>query len=58
MMTAGSGGGRIRTGLHIRGKGTSVSRVGLTLQQVMGVGIDKWGTGSLESDKSIGELLA
>ncbi len=58
MMTAGSGGGRIRTGLHIRGEGTSVSRVGLTLQQVMGVGIDKWGTGSLESDKSIGELLA
>ena len=58
MMTAGSGGGRIRTGLHIRGEGTPVSRVGLTLQQVMGVGIDKWGSGSLESDKAIGELLA
>ncbi len=58
MMTAGSGGGRIKTGLHIKGEGTSVARVGLTLQQVMGVGIDKWGTGSLESDKSIGELLA
>jgi hypothetical protein len=58
MMTAGSAGGRVRTGLHIKGEGTSVARVGLTLQQVMGVSVDKWGSGSLESNKSIGELLA
>ncbi len=58
MMTAGSAGGRIRTGLHIRGEGTPVSRVGLTLQQVMGVSVDKWGSGSLESNKDIGEMLA
>jgi hypothetical protein len=58
MMTAGSAGGRVKTGLHIKGEGTSVARVGLTLQQVMGVSVDKWGSGSLESSKSIGELLA
>jgi hypothetical protein len=58
MMTAGGAGGRVRTGLHIKGEGTSVARVGLTLQQVMGVSVDKWGSGSLESNKSIGELLA
>ena len=58
MMTAGSAGGRIKTGIHIRGEGTPVSRVGLTLQQVMGVSVDKWGSGSLESNKSIGDLLA
>lgn len=58
MMTAGSAGGRIKTGQHIAGGGTPVSRVGLTLQQVMGVPVDKWGTGSLETNKSIGELLA
>jgi hypothetical protein len=58
MMTAGSAGGRIKTGLHIPGGGTPVTRVGLTLQQVMGVGIDKWGNNGLETSKSISELLA
>jgi hypothetical protein len=58
MMTAGSGGGRIRTGVHIVGEGSPVTRVGLTLQQVMGVPVDKWGDKSLETSKSIGELLA
>jgi len=37
MMTAGSGGGRIKTGLRVDGNGSPVSRVGLTLQQAMGV---------------------
>jgi len=57
MMTAGSAGGRIKTGLHIAGGSTPVSRVGLTLQQVMGVPVDKWGSGSLETNKSISEIL-
>jgi hypothetical protein len=58
MMTAGSGGGKIKTGVHINGGGTPVSRVGLTLQQVMGVSVDRWGTGSMETSKPIKELLA
>jgi hypothetical protein len=57
MMTAGSAGGRIKTGLHVAGESTPVSRVGLTLQQVMGVPVDKWGSGSLETNKSISEIL-
>jgi hypothetical protein len=57
MMTAGSGGGRIKTGLHINGGGTPVSRAGLTLQQVMGVSVDRWGTGSMETNKPIKEML-
>lgn len=57
MMTAGSAGGRVRTGQHIKGEGTSVARVGLTLQQVMGVSVDKWGAASMETNKSIGELV-
>ncbi|GAA0310542.1 DUF1552 domain-containing protein [Sphingomonas oligophenolica] len=57
MMTAGSAGGRIKTGLHIAGEGTPVSRVGLTLQQVMGVSVDKWGAASMETNKSISEIL-
>ena len=57
MMTAGSAGGRIKTGLHIAGEGTPVTRVALTLQQVMGVSVDKWGTGSLETRKPLSEIL-
>ncbi|MEO6092071.1 MAG: DUF1552 domain-containing protein [Novosphingobium sp.] len=58
MMTAGSGGGRIKTGLYVDGQGTPVSRVGLTLQQAMGVPVDRWGTKSMETNKAIGELVA
>jgi Protein of unknown function (DUF1552) len=58
MMTAGSAGGRIKTGIYVDGEGTPVSRVGLTLQQAMGVSVDRWGSKSMETNKSIGELLA
>lgn len=57
MMTAGSAGGRIKTGIYVDGQGTPVSRVGLTLQQAMGVSVDRWGTKSMETNKSLGELL-
>ena len=58
MMTAGSAGGRIKTGQYIDGAGTPISRVGLTLQQVMGVPLDRWGSKSMETNKPVGELSA
>jgi hypothetical protein len=58
MITAGKGGGRIRTGMHIGGAGSPISRVGLTLQQAMGVRTGSWGTKSMESNKTITELMA
>jgi hypothetical protein len=58
MMTAGSGGGKLKTGIYVDGLGSPVSRVGLTLQQVMGVPLDRWGTKSLETSKTISELVA
>jgi hypothetical protein len=58
MMTAGSAGGRLKTGIYVDGIGTPVSRVGLTLQQVMGVPVDRWGSKSMETNKAIGELVA
>ena len=58
MMTAGSGGGRIKTGIYVDGIGTPVSRVGLTLQQVMGVPLDRWGTKSMETSKTLTEMVA
>jgi hypothetical protein len=57
MMTAGSAGGRVKTGLHITGEGTPVSRVGLTLQQLMGVPVDTWGTDSMETNKPVSALM-
>ncbi len=57
MMTAGSAGGKLRTGIYVDGIGTPVSRVGLTLQQVMGVPVDRWGTKSLETNRAITEIM-
>ncbi len=57
MMSAGSAGGKMKTGIYVDGEGTPVSRVGLTLQQIMGVPLDRWGTKSMETAKSIGEIM-
>lgn len=58
MMTAGGASGRVKTGQFINGKGSPVSRVGLTLQRLMGVPVDKWGTNSLQTNKVISEMIA
>jgi hypothetical protein len=58
MMVAGSGGGRLKTGLHMAGNGEAVTRVGLTLQQAMRVPVNRWGSGSMETSKPITEILA
>jgi len=58
MMVAGTGGGRIKSGIHMAGNGEVVTRVGLTLQQAMKVPVNKWGTGSMATSKPISEILA
>jgi hypothetical protein len=58
MMLAGHAGGKAKSGIYVDGLGTPVSRIGLTLQQIMGVSIDSWGSKSMETNKSIGELVA
>ena len=58
MMVAGSGGGRVKVGQHIAGGATSAGRVGLTLQQIMKVPVERWGTGSMQTNKPIMELIA
>ncbi len=57
MMTAGSAGGKIKTGLHVDGKGTPVSRLSLTCMQAMGVQISEWGANSLKTNRPISEVL-
>jgi hypothetical protein len=57
IMTIGNAGGRVKTGNHIQGNGDPTSRIGLTAMQIMGININKWGTGSMETDKTISEIL-
>lgn len=58
MMLAGRAGGKVRTGFHLAGNGDQASRVGLTLQQVMGVPIGSWGTKGFETSRPITEIIA
>jgi hypothetical protein len=57
VILAGRAGGRLKTGLHVDGKGTALTRVGYTALQVMGVELNTWGTGSNKTSQSIGEIL-
>jgi hypothetical protein len=57
VMTAGKAGGRLKTGMHIAGNGEAMSRIGLTMQQVMGLSADKWGNGGMLTSKPITEVM-
>ncbi|MCU0760928.1 MAG: DUF1552 domain-containing protein [Steroidobacteraceae bacterium] len=58
VFTAGHAGGRIKTGLHVVGNGDPITRVGLTAMQIMGLSLDTWGTRSLQTSKTISEIVA
>ena len=57
MFTVGTANGRIKTGFHIDGKGDVATRLGYTLQRLMGLPIGEWGQGSLRTSREIGEIL-
>jgi len=56
-MTAGSAGGRIRSGIHVAAPGDPTTRVGLTMQQVMGLPVSEFGTRSMLTSQPISEIL-
>ena len=58
VLTAGSGGGRLRTGFHVAAEGDAATRVGFTVQQAFGIGSGSWGTESNEVSRPFTELLA
>jgi Protein of unknown function (DUF1552) len=58
MMTAGSGGGAMKTGIHVKMPGDAVTRTGLTIMQALGVPVGSWGIESLKTDKTITEVMA
>ncbi len=57
ILTVGSARGRLKGGIHVSAPGDPATRVGLTLQQMMGVPIGSWGALSNETSKTIGEIL-
>jgi hypothetical protein len=57
VMIAGAAGGRVRTGVHVSGNGEPVTRIGLTVQQVMGLPVSEWGTGSQQVSRPVGAIL-
>ncbi len=58
MMTAGGANGRIKTGYHLQAQGDTVARVGLTIQQGMGLSVNAWGIDSNHTSKEFSEVLA
>jgi len=57
VLTAGRAGGRMKTGIHVIGRGDPTTRVGLTAMQALGMSLSSWGTGSMQTSKTIGEVL-
>jgi hypothetical protein len=58
IMVAGSGGGKWKQGQHINGKGDPSTRVGLTIQQVLGLPVTSWGQESMQTAKPVTEVMA
>jgi hypothetical protein len=56
--TAGRAGGRVKTGLHIDGKGTAGTRLGYTALRIMGVDVRSWGVNSNNTSQEYSEMLA
>ncbi len=58
IFTLGGAGGRLKTGLHVAAVGDSTTRVGLTVQQIMGVPVNTWGRLSNETSRPFTEVIA
>jgi hypothetical protein len=58
LLTIGSAGGRLKTGIHVAAKGDPSTRIGLTCQQALGVPVNSWGTDSMQTSKTITEVMA
>lgn len=57
VITAGKAGGRIKTGTYVNGSSGPISRIGLTMMQVMGAPVSEWGTKSLRTGNPISEII-
>ena len=58
MFTAGKLNGKVKAGLHVEGKAQAGTRLGFTVQRLMGVPVGSWGTKSMTAQQEIGEIIA
>jgi len=58
MFTAGLLGGKVKAGQHIDGRAQAGTRVGLTMQRLMGLSVGAWGTKSLTATQEVNEIIA
>lgn len=58
VMTIGSANGKLKTGIHVKMSGDSVTRAGLTVMQALGVPVGSWGVESNTTTKTITEVMA
>ena len=58
MFTFGSANGRLKTGIHVPCHGDTTSRVGLTVQQALGIPVQSWGAESNATSRTITEIMA
>src|SRR5262245_45129102 len=54
----GGAGGRLKSGMHIAAAGEPISRIGLTIQQSLGIGVGAWGRGSMNTHRPFTEMQA
>lgn len=57
IITVGNAGGRLATGLHVSIPGDPTTRVGLTIQQALGVPVSSWGALSNQTAKTLTAIL-
>ena len=57
VFTAGRAGGKVKTGLHIDGKGMAGTRVGYTALKLMGVDKSSWGVNSNNTSQEVSDIL-
>jgi hypothetical protein len=57
ILVAGTASGKWKSGIHVSGKGDPSSRVGLSIQQTLGLPVGSWGTGAMATSKSISEVV-
>jgi hypothetical protein len=57
ILVAGTANSKWRSGLHVNGKGDPCSRVGLTIQQALGMPVGSWGTEAMATSKPISEVI-
>lgn len=58
VFTAGSAGGRMKTGYHVAALGDAATRVGLTVQHALGLNVSSWGAETNNATKVFSEVLA